>query len=605
MPPIGVSATTPAQPIEQIECYFNHQWQQIPVYQREQLCIGQEITGPAMILETTGTLLLNPNWQATLHADGQIEMIHQKQRNQSLDVPNDFDTPDPIELGLFNHRFMAIAEQMGTILAKSAQSVNIKERLDFSCALFDIEGQLIANAPHVPVHLGSMGESVRTVRQRYADQLNEGDSFAINNPFAGGTHLPDITLVSPVFIDSELAFFVASRGHHADVGGLTPGSMPAHSQSIDEEGVLFDCMPITKKGQFLEASVRAALNPTLHPARNIQQNINDLMAQIAANQTGIEQLQQLCSNVGVTKVNAYMQHLLKHSERAIQSVLPHLQSGSFCYDTDQGTQVCVTITIDAEQARATIDFTGTSAQQANNFNAPLAITRAATLYVLRTLIQEPIALNDGFLRPVELIVPKGCMLNPCAPAAVVAGNVETSQVVTDALYGALQVQAASQGTMNNLTFGDANWQYYETIAGGSGAGQGYAGSSCVHTHMTNSRLTDPEIFEQRYPVRLKEFAIRRKSGGQGLWRGGDGLIRQIEFLSPMTVSILSNHRIVPPYGMAGGQEGECGRHGILRAQSSQIEWLPSTFTQAFQRHEQLRIETPGGGGFGRTPHCDP
>lgn len=591
-----------AQPIEQVKTFSDGKWHDTAVYQRSGLAAQQRIQGPALILEPTGTIYLPPNWNGQLLADGQLLLQQTLGKETLASQPSSDAEVDPIKLGLYNHRFMAIAEQMGAVLAKTAHSVNIKERLDFSCALFDRHGQLIANAPHVPVHLGSMGESVKTLIQRHGSDLQAGDCYALNNPYAGGTHLPDITLISPVLVDGICQYFVASRGHHADVGGLTPGSMPAASQHIDQEGVLLDCVPLVLDGVLQKQRLTDALLGARYPVRNLTQNWHDLQAQLAANQTGIRALQTLCHKVGSAEVNRYMEFVLAHSEKAVQALLQTLEDGEFCYQTDQGAQVCVQIKIDRRQQKASIDFSASSPQQSNNFNAPYAITRAATLYVLRTLIDQPIALNDGFLRPIELIVPQGSMLNPIYPAAVVAGNVETSQVVTDTLYAALKIQAASQGTMNNLTFGDATWQYYETLCGGTGAGKSYHGADAVHSHMTNSRLTDPEILEQRYPVRLQRFAIRKNSGGQGKFNGGNGCERHIQFLAPMTVSVLSNHRQIAPYGMDGGLAGKTGEHGRLNHQASNIEWLASTFSSDFAAGDTLIMHTPGGGGYGSADH---
>jgi len=617
--PSPIQTQNIANRLTEVTLFANGQWLQAEVFQRHELHPEQIITGPALILESTGTLVIEPNWSAQLQTDGQLLLKHIAQQTsekafqnqqacQKSAIPeiitHELNTPDPIQLALFNNRFMSIAEQMGATLAKTAHSVNIKERLDFSCALFDQHGQLIANAPHVPVHLGSMGESVKTVIAKVGNTLKDGDAYVLNNPYAGGTHLPDITLISPVFINNQLAFYVASRGHHADVGGLTPGSMPSNSQHIEEEGVLLDCVPLVKQGVFQTQRISEHFQQACYPVRNLSQNLNDLHAQVAANQQGIQGLQTLCTQSGLETVSAYMNHALNHAEQAVIQLLPSLKQGQFCYPTDQGAQVCVAISVDVQNQQATIDFTGTSDQQANNFNAPHAITRAATLYVLRTLINQPIPLNDGFLRPIKLIVPKGCMLNPAYPAAVVAGNVETSQVVTDALYGALEIQAASQGTMNNLTFGDDTWQYYETLCGGTGAGKDYHGHHAVHSHMTNSRLTDPEILELRYPVRLSRFAIRENSGGSGKFNGGNGCERHFTFLKPMTVSMLSNHRMVPPYGMAGGEAGTVGKHFVMRAEQSTTEEftdatsLNSTITLELNAGDNFAIHTPGGGGFG-------
>lgn len=607
----------PVMAKEYVPCFINGNWQDTPVYERQHLTLQKTIVGPALVLEDTGTLFIAPNWQAELLKDSQLLLTRQQsnqcisqnssEAEQPLSGTKTVQKADPIQLSLFNNRFMSVAEQMGATLAKTAHSVNIKERLDFSCALFDGDGQLIANAPHVPVHLGSMGESVKTVIQRQdlglIENFQPGDAYILNNPYAGGTHLPDITLISPVFIENKVCFYVASRGHHADVGGLTPGSMPANSTHIEEEGVLLDCLLAVKQGEFQTEQLKQAFNAATYPARNITQNLNDLHAQMAANQQGISGLINLCQHYGLDTVKDYMQYVLDHAENAVKSLINELEDGEFCYQTDQATQVQVKVTTDKKSQQATIDFTGSSTQQNSNFNAPFAITRAATLYVLRTLVNQPIPLNDGFLRPIKLIVPENSLLNPSYPAAVVAGNVETSQVVTDALYGALKVQAASQGTMNNLTFGDDNWQYYETICGGTGAGKTYHGENAVHSHMTNSRLTDPEVLELRYPIELTKFAIRENSGGQGEFTGGNGCQRHFKFLKPMTVSILSNHRKVAPYGLHGGQPGLVGKHYVVKPNTKEVTGyevsLASTVSMQIETGETLVIETPGGGGYGQ------
>ena len=593
---------------QSVKVFTQGAWQEIAVYKRHRIQKNASISGPALILEDTGTIYLAPNWQASLLEDEQLLLnykphtLEEKIPAQKFSETSQINQADPIKLALFNNRFMSIAEQMGATLAKTAHSVNIKERLDFSCALFDKLGQLIANAPHVPVHLGSMGESVKTVIQRAATgaiaPLQDGDAYVLNNPYAGGTHLPDITLISPVCINNQVEFFVASRGHHADIGGITPGSMPADSQHIDEEGVLLDCLLAVKGGELQTQALTDAFTGALHPVRNLQQNLNDLQAQIAANQQGIKGLQQLCFNSGFETVRDYMQHVLNHAEKTVQNLVANLQAGEFSYATDQGTQIKVRVEPNPREQTLTIDFSGTSAEQNNNFNAPYAITRAATLYVLRTLINQPIPLNDGFLRPVNIIMPDDCMLNPKYPAAVVAGNVETSQVITDALYGALRIQAASQGTMNNLTFGDERWQYYETICGGTGAGKSYHGCDAVHSHMTNSRLTDPEILELRYPVQLEYFGLHEQSGGQGKYQGGHGCRRDIRFLKPMTVSMLTNHRQIAPYGMADGKPGKTGEQQLINATGQQKK-LPSTFTIDVNIGDCLSIKTPGGGGYSK------
>jgi 5-oxoprolinase (ATP-hydrolysing) len=502
-------------------------------------------------------------------------------------------------LEVFNNLFMSIAEQMGFTLANTASSVNIKERLDFSCALFDGEGQLIANAPHMPVHLGSMGESVREIMRRRGSSMRPGDAYVLNAPYAGGTHLPDITVVMPVFLEPNAppTFYVAARGHHADIGGITPGSMPAHSTHIDEEGVLLDNVQLVADGLFLEDDLRRRLSAGRYPARNVEQNLADLRAQVAACSKGASELERMAEHFGLDVVRAYMQHVQDNAEAAVRRVIGALKDGSFEYEMDSGATVRVCITIDTKARSAKIDFTGTSPQQPNNFNAPLPVTRAAVLYVFRTLVDDEIPMNAGCLKPLEIIVPEGCMLNPTYPAAVVAGNVETSQVVADCLYGALGVLAASQGTMNNFTFGNGQHQYYETIAGGSGAGPDFDGTDAVQTHMTNSRLTDPEVLEWRFPVRLEEFAIRRGSGGKGAHTGGNGVIRRIRFLEPMTAVLLANRRRVAPFGLNGGAPGAPGENWIERADGT-IERFGATHVAEMHKGDQFVILTPGGGGFG-------
>ncbi|SIO04755.1 5-oxoprolinase (ATP-hydrolysing) [Sulfurivirga caldicuralii] len=598
LPPMPIRHGPPANPLEQVPLYSEGRWQTVPVYERSALTSGQTLAGPALVLEPTGTLYLAPGWRGTLQDDGNL-LFEQTQARTTARPP--LQQADPVWLELFNNRFMHIAEQMGVVLARTAHSVNIKERLDFSCALFNANGELIANAPHVPVHLGSMGESVRAVRDKVGHLLAPGDAWVLNDPYAGGTHLPDITVVSPVFVDNRLAFFVASRGHHADVGGTTPGSMPADSSHIEEEGVLLDCVPLMRRGVLQEKTVTDALTQARWPVRNLAQNLADLKAQLAANQRGIQALQALCAEMDVDIVQRYMDFVLAFSEQAVRALLSDLQGGRFEYTTDHGYTLAVTIT--PQSNRLIIDFTGTSEQQPNNFNAPRAITRAATLYVLRCLIQHPIALNDGFLRPVELIVPEGSVLSPRYPAAVVAGNVETSQQITDTLLGALQVVAASQGTMNNLTFGDGTHQYYETLCGGAGAGPGFDGASGVHTHMTNSRLTDPEILERRYPVRLRRFQLWQNSGGDGCWRGGEGVERCIEFLAPMQLSLLTSRRRTRPYGLAGGLPGRAGRQTLQRADGRE-EVLPPCACVTVEPGERLLLKTPGGGGYGFKGLCE-
>ena len=507
--------------------------------------------------------------------------------------------PDPIYLEIFKNLYQFIAEQMGITLQNTASSVNIKERLDFSCAIFDQQGLLVANAPHIPVHLGSMSESVKSLIQDKGNKLQPGDIYLSNNPYNGGTHLPDVTAITPVFDDKnqEILFYVASRGHQADIGGITPGSMPPNSTSISEEGILFDNFLLVEKGEFREQEVRVILVSNSYPARNPDQNIADFQAQIAANEKGLQELQRMVNQYGLETVQAYMKFVQDNAEECVRKEIDVLSDGEFTYTMDQGAVIKVKVTIENKNRSATIDFTGTSEQLNSNFNAPKAVTQAAVLYVFRTLVDDNIPLNAGCLKPLNLIIPEGSMLNPQYPAAVVAGNVETPQVIVDALYGALGVLAASQGTMNNLTFGNEKYQYYETICGGSGAGINFNGTDAVQTHMTNSRLTDPEVLEFRYPVLVEEFKIRENSGGKGQYSGGNGVIRNIKFLEPMTANILSSHRKISPFGLAAGEVGKVGKNCVKRKDGTE-EILNSTATVEMESGDHFIIETPGGGGFG-------
>ena len=507
--------------------------------------------------------------------------------------------PDPIYLEIFKNLYQFIAEQMGITLQNTASSVNIKERLDFSCAIFDQQGLLVANAPHIPVHLGSMSESVKSLIQDKGNKLQPGDIYLSNNPYNGGTHLPDVTAITPVFDNKnqEILFYVASRGHQADIGGITPGSMPPNSTSISEEGILFDNFLLVEKGEFREQEVRVILVSNSYPARNPDQNIADFQAQIAANEKGLQELQRMVNQYGLETVQAYMKFVQDNAEECVRKTIDVLSDGEFTYTMDQGAVIKVKVTIENKNRSATIDFTGTSEQLNSNFNAPKAVTQAAVLYVFRTLVDDNIPLNAGCLKPLNLIIPEGSMLNPQYPAAVVAGNVETSQVIVDALYGALGVLAASQGTMNNLTFGNEKYQYYETICGGSGAGINFNGTDAVQTHMTNSRLTDPEVLEFRYPVLVEEFKIRENSGGKGQYSGGNGVIRNIKFLEPMTANILSSHRKISPFGLAAGEVGKVGKNCVKRKDGTE-EILNSTATVEMESGDHFIIETPGGGGFG-------
>jgi len=486
---------------------------------------------------------------------------------------------------------------MGLRLQNTAYSVNIKERLDFSCAIFDGTGSLIANAPHMPVHLGSMSESIKTVIRENAGRIRPGNVYVLNAPYNGGTHLPDVTVITPVFLKGEVLFYVGSRGHHADIGGLTPGSMPATSKVVEEEGVLIDNFLLVEEGRFREEQTRRLLASGRYPARNIEQNIADLRAQIAANEKGVQELGRMVEEFGLEVVQAYMGHVQDNAEESVRQVIGVLKDGEFDLPMDNGAHLVVSIRIGQDRRSATLDFAGTSAQLPNNFNAPSAVCMAAVLYVFRTLVDADIPLNSGCLKPLEVIIPDGSMLKPRYPAAVVAGNVETSQCLTETLYGALRVMASAQGTMNNVTFGNERYQYYETVGGGSGAGAGFDGADVVQTHMTNSRLTDPEVLEWRFPVRLESFEIRHGSGGRGRWRGGSGAIRKLRFLEPMTAAILSGHRLVRPHGMAGGEPGEPGRNYVLRIDGSRTELGPFDQTE-MAAGDIFVVESPGGGGYG-------
>jgi 5-oxoprolinase (ATP-hydrolysing) len=581
-------------------------WLDAGLYVRESLRPGATIAGPAIIAERNATTVVEPGWQAVLTAAGPIELRRTVPRATQHAIGTD---ADPVMLEVFNNLFMNIAEQMGLRLQNTAYSVNIKERLDFSCALFNADGELIANAPHMPVHLGSMSESIKTVIERNP-AMREGDVYVLNDPYHGGTHLPDVTVVTPVYLktgDDRPSFYVASRGHHADIGGSTPGSMPPFSKTIAEEGVLFDNFLLVRDGVLREVELTAQLRSGAWPARNPQQTIADLRAQIAANEKGVQELQAMVAQFGRDTVAAYMQHVQDNAEESVRRVITALKDGAFDLELDNGAHIMVKVTVDAAAREATIDFSGTSAQLTNNFNAPKAVTMAAVLYVFRTLVDDDIPLNAGCLKPLHVVVPQGCMLNPLPPAAVVAGNVETSTCVTNALYGALGVMAAGQCTMNNFTFGNETYQYYETISGGSGAGGwkddagrvvgGFDGTAVVQTHMTNSRLTDPEVLEFRFPVRLESYAIRTGSGGSGRWHGGDGGVRRVRFLEPMTASILSNGRTVPAFGMAGGEPGALGINRIERV-DGRVETLAHIGSSAMAPGDVFVIETPGGGGFG-------
>ncbi|MDB5667133.1 MAG: 5-oxoprolinase [Alphaproteobacteria bacterium] len=572
------------------------------VLQRDALSPGTVIPGPAIIIDQAATTVIEPGWQAEVDAHENLILTRAVPRQSAPAMGTQV---DPVTLEVMGNLFMAIAEEMGVALMNTASSVNIKERLDFSCAIFDRDGALIANAPHIPVHLGSMGDSIRTVidargERRDGRGMKPGDVYVLNAPYRGGTHLPDITVIMPVFADEadgEPAWYVAARGHHSDIGGIKPGSMPPNSRDVHEEGVLIDNVLLIDEGRFLESEMRALLGQGRWPARSPDRNISDLKAQVAACARGASELRRIAAEKGRAFVDAYMGHVMANAEEAVRRLIGTLRDGRFTYELDNGASVSVTVTVDREARSAVVDFAGTSGQLPDNFNAPYSICRAATLYVFRTLVDDAIPMNDGCMRPIELRVPEGSMLNPNYPAAVVAGNVETSQVITDCLFAAVGALAPSQGTMNNFTFGNECHQYYETIAGGSGAGPGFDGASAVQTHMTNSRLTDPEILETRLPVLLERFAIRHGSGGAGANRGGDGVERVVRFLAPMTANILSNRRRVAPRGLAGGSDAACGINKVVRADGSE-EMLTATASAEMAEGDSFVILTPGGGGYG-------
>ena len=642
------------EPVAKVAVHAGGAERRTPVFRRDALATGHAVDGPAIVLESTATTVVEPGWRAHIAPSGDLILERVAPLARESAVGTDC---DPVMLEVFNNRFMSIAEQMGLTLENTAYSVNIKERLDFSCAIFDPEGMLVANAPHIPIHLGSMSESIRTVIRENAGTMKPGDVFCVNAPYNGGTHLPDVTVITPVFDDGgsgarpgataggssepaagnasgveadvapdadsgggpdgvagggcgaapdagsgpdasgRVLFYVASRGHHADIGGTMPGSMPPDARTVEEEGILFDNFMLVDGGRFLETELRAHLGAGRWPARNPDQNVADLKAQIAAGARGIEEVRRMIADFGLDVVHAYMRHVQDNAEEQVRRVIDVMRDGDFELPMDDGSVIRVRITFDKARREATVDFTGTSAQRPNNFNAPSAVARSAVLYVFRCLVEDAIPLNEGCLKPIRIVIPRGSMLAPEYPAAVAAGNVETSQAITDALFGALGVAAESQGTMNNILFGNDRHQYYETVCGGAGAGPGYHGTSAVHTHMTNTRLTDPEILEWRYPVVLESFGVNRGSGGAGRWRGGDGTVRRIRFLEEMELTVLSHHRIIAPYGLAGGEPGRCGRNWVERACGTVHE-------MGGQDHcpvgpgDVFVLETPSGGGYG-------
>ncbi|MBM9594393.1 hydantoinase B/oxoprolinase family protein [Roseitranquillus sediminis] len=594
-------ATAPAppsegelEPIDDVEVVFGGERTVVPLHDRALLLNGASVPGPAIIVERTGTNVIDPGWTARIDAHGNlvVERTEAKRDERALGTE-----ADPIMLEVFNNLFMSIADQMGATLANTAYSVNIKERMDFSCALFDGEGNLVANAPHVPVHLGSMSDSVRTVARLNAGAMRPGDAFMLNAPFNGGTHLPDVTVITPVFDGGEIIFYVGSRGHHADIGGRTPGSSPPDSTRTEDEGVLIDNFKLVEGGRLREAETRALLGSGPWPCRDIDQNMADLEAQIAANATGIRELGRMIDTFGSDTVLAYMVHVQANAEASVRRVIGRLTDGTSTYPLDDGSEICVTLSVDTGAGEAVIDFTGTSPQHPRNYNAPAAIVKAVTLYVFRTLVGRDIPLNEGCLKPLRLILPEGSMINPRPGAAVIAGNTEVSQAIADCLFGALGVIAGSQGTMNNFVWGNERFQNYETIAGGTGAGPGWHGASGVHSHMTNTRMTDPEVLETRFPVRVERMALRRGSGGAGEWCGGDGIHRIVRFLAPVTVTTLSSHREVPPPGAHGGEPGACGENTVLRADGAR-EVMPGNSESQLEAGDAFEMLTPGGGGWG-------
>jgi 5-oxoprolinase (ATP-hydrolysing) len=596
-PELALTAVPLPAPTQSTRFFSGGAWRDAAVYLRGQLSPGHRVAGPAIVIEPHQTIVVEDGWQAEVTTKNHLVLtrITPLARGHAIGT-----AADPVMLEVFNNLFMSIAEQMGVSLQNTAYSVNIKERLDFSCAVFAHDGSLVANAPHMPVHLGSMDRAVETIIRENAGRIRPGDVYAINAPYNGGTHLPDITVCTPVFDDGgqEILFWVASRGHHADVGGISPGSMSPNARTIDEEGVYIDNFKLVDAGHFREAELYALLNGAKYPARNALQNVNDLKAQIAANEKGVQELRKMTAHFTLPVVKAYMQHVQDNAAESVRRVIDRLHDSQFSYEMDQGTVIRVKITVDKDKREATVDFTGTSPQQDSNFNAPEPVTRAAVLYVFRVMVDDDIPMNAGCLRPINIIIPPHSMLSPEYPAAVVAGNVEVSQAVTDTLFGALGALAAAQGTMNNLNFGNARYQYYETICSGSPAGPGFPGTDAVHTHMTNTRLTDPEVLEFRYPVLLEDFHIRTGSGGRGKWNAGDGIRRTIRFLEPMECTILSGHRRVPPFGLAGGEPGQVGENWVRR-NDGRMERLQGSDATTVEAGEAIIIQTPTAGGYGK------
>ena len=585
-----------AAPIEQVRFHAPEGWREAPLYARDALAPGQQIEGPAILVETTGTTVIEPGWRGESKPGGHLLLERSTPRPDTEAVDS---AADPVMLEVFNNLFMSVAEQMGTTLAQTAYSVNIKERLDFSCAIFDADGNLVANAPHLPVHLGSMGESVKAVIRANGGRLKPGDVHVTNAPYKGGTHLPDVTVITPVFDrrERDVLFYVGARGHHADIGGRTPGSSPPDSREIHEEGIVIDDFTLVEQGHFREAELREVLAAGPFPCRNPEQNIADLRAQIAANETGVREVWRMLDHFGIEAVQSYMQHVQRNAEEQVRKLIGILEDGDFTYPLENGSQIRVAIRVDRTRREAQVDFRGTSPQVPGNFNAPHAVCKAAVLYVFRTLLDDEIPLNEGCLKPLKLRIPERSILDPAPPAAVIAGNTEVSQGITDALYAALGVMAASQGTMNNFVYGNESYQNYETLCGGTGAGPDHPGASAVHSHMTNTRMTDPEVLEERFPVRVEEFSIRRGSGGAGRMPGGDGARRRLRFLEPALATVLSSRRRLSPHGLAGGEAGRPGRNFVERA-NGRVEEIGGCAQVRMEPGDVFVIETPGGGGFG-------
>ncbi len=587
---------SPPVPVNEVHMYGGGEYARTKLYIREKMQAGQKLRGPAIITEATGTVIVEDGWQARINERDHLILTRYKERPKAEAIGT---SVDPVMLEVFNNLFMSIAEQMGATLANTSYSVNIKERLDFSCAIFDAKGQLVANAPHVPVHLGSMGESVKTVIREKGGEMRQGNVYVLNAPYNGGTHLPDVTVITPVFAEDEesILFYVGSRGHHADIGGRTPGSSPPDSQHIEEEGVLIDNFLLVQEGKLREKETRDLLRSGKFPCRNVNQNIADLVAQIAANETGLRELLKMVNNFGLEVVTAYMQHVQDNAEESVRRVLNVLQDGEFTYPMDGGNQIQVSISVNKKARSATIDFSGTSSQNKGNYNAPSSVCRAAVLYVFRTLVDDDIPLNEGCLKPLDIVIPPQTMISPEYPAAVISGNTEVSQAITDALFGALGVLASSQGTMNNFVYGNESHQNYETICGGTGAGMEHDGTSGVHSHMTNTRMTDPEVVEHRFPVRVESFSIRRESGGSGRHKGGNGVVRCLRFLEPMTATVLSSHRETDPYGLFGGLPGKRGENSVERV-NGDIVMVKGNDEVTMESGDVFIIKTPGGGGYG-------